>query len=213
MTEHTAESIKELLAKRHANDVWVPECNTGSAHAGCRRMDGWAMPKSWSPWGTVGYEIKVSRGDFLHDRKMTEYAPFCHELYLVTPWKMVDPIEVPEGMGLMYAQSTRLVTKIKAPRHDPDSEKMLKLMSYVLMSRARIFESDAWDKKAERAERWGEMMSTRKTSHEVGRLIRGSLGRRWRKLQAQNNELREKIISYESLKEMIREIASKGELA
>lgn len=134
------------LQYRHAKDVLVEECNMGSAHAGCRRLDAWALVKTWSPWTTIGYELKVDRQDFLRDRKHAEYLAVCHEFYFVCPAKLIQPEELPEGVGLLWgiAGGTRLQSKRKAARHEPDPDKLLRLMSYVLMSRTRIV-ADMWE--------------------------------------------------------------------
>lgn len=133
-----AKQISALLAERHRDDVFVPECNLGSAWERCPRMDAWAMRKSWSKPNVWGYEIKVSRGDFLQDGKWHEYLPYCNQFAWVCPWGLIQPNEVGEGAGLIYVTKTgtRLMTKVKPVRRDvqiPDE-----IFRYVLMSRAQI---------------------------------------------------------------------------
>ena len=132
-------SIIERLALRHSDAVFVAECKTGSSWAGCRRLDAWAMPKTWSPLTIIGYEVKTARGDFLRDHKWQEYLPVCHELYFACPAKLIAPEELPQDVGLLWTSGDpRLVTKRKAVRREPDPAKLVWLMSYVLMSRTRI---------------------------------------------------------------------------
>jgi len=136
----TADDLVGLLQTRHSDAVFIAECNMSSAHAACRRLDAWVLLKTWSPWTTIGYEVKVSRSDFLNDRKWTYYLPVCHEFYFVCPFKLIAPEELPQGVGLLWATGTgrRLVTKRKAVRREPDHMALAVLMSYALMSRARI---------------------------------------------------------------------------
>lgn len=133
-----AEQILDLLRARHAADTFVAECKTGPG--GVLRLDAWAALRTWSPWTTIGYEIKVNRGDWLRDTKWHEYRDVCHEMWIASSPTAVNPEEVPEGVGLLVASKNggRLVTKRKALRRDPDPKKIIRLMGYVLMSRANI---------------------------------------------------------------------------
>lgn len=135
----TAEAINSIMAKKHSSDVYVPECNTGSASkGGIHRFDAWVLKSTWSPVTTVGYEFKVSRSDFLNDKKWPMYLPLCNEFSWVCPYGLIQPNEVSEGCGLMYLSKNgnRVYTKIKAPRRT--IEPPWQLLVYVLMSRASI---------------------------------------------------------------------------
>lgn len=150
----------------------------GSAHRGCRRLDAWAMRKSWSPWTTIGYEIKVDRGDFLRDDKWHEYRDVCHEMYFVCPWKLIQVEELPAEVGLLWVnKGGKAVTKRKAVRRDPDSDKLLQLMSYVLMSRSRIV-ADMWEANGRgplSADDWRAWLEGRAEHHQIGHLVRKAI--------------------------------------
>lgn len=157
-----ASEIVDALAEKHRADVFVAECKTGSSWGPgtCRRLDAWAMRKSWSPWRTIGYEVKVSRSDFEQDQKWPEYLDVCHEFNFVCPAKLINAADLPRGIGLIWmSRSGRLHTKVKPAARTPDAEKLAQLMSYVLMSRARIVadmhEANGWSSgiPANRAER------------------------------------------------------------
>lgn len=167
----TADHISGLLATRHAKDTWVAECNMGSAQAGCRRLDGWALLATWSPPTTIGYEIKVDRSDFLRDRKWEEYLPVCHELYFVCPAKLIQPEELPADVGLIWA-GARLLTKRKAVRRDPDPVKLVRLMSYVLMSRTRIV-ADMYQAGAAKSQTdyWRRWLAEREEEQNLGVMV------------------------------------------
>lgn len=50
---------------------------------------------------TRGYEIKVSRADFLADKKWQSYLPYCSWFYFIAPEGIIKPEELPDGVGLM----------------------------------------------------------------------------------------------------------------
>jgi hypothetical protein len=153
-----ATHISNLLAAHHAEDVFVPECKNGptqSVREKLRIFDAWVMLKSWSHWGTVGYEIKVSRSDFNQDQKWLEYLPYCHLFYFVCPGGLIRSTDLPPGIGLMWVSQngSKLHTKVHAHRHEPDPAKLIELMSYVLMrkqdeSRLHDFQQSKGDRMA-----------------------------------------------------------------
>lgn len=69
----TSAAVVELLRAKHSGDVFVEECKNGPTHSAGRggmvRMDAWAMPRSWAHPAVSGYEVKISRSDFLGDDK------------------------------------------------------------------------------------------------------------------------------------------------
>ncbi|CAB4177422.1 hypothetical protein UFOVP998_37 [uncultured Caudovirales phage] len=159
----TAGDLMRLLAERHAGDVFVPECKNGPTSAGSgrhRRLDGWALLKTWSPITCIGYEVKVSRSDWLNDDKFTDYLPLCHKLFLVAPKGVVEPAELPLSVGLLEPIGTgsgmRLVTRRKVVRREIPMP--AELLVYVLMSRTRIVAPNTCDKtreqRAEALRRW-----------------------------------------------------------
>lgn len=109
-----ARDILGLLQARHADDVFVPEmpCGPGAG----RRIDAWAMKRTWQNSPSTAYEIKVSRGDWMQDEKLHDYLEYAHRLYLVCPWGLIPVDEVPKGVGLQWVTKTggRFITKKKA---------------------------------------------------------------------------------------------------
>lgn len=135
--EITAARITELLAERHQAqaDTFIAQCKSGPTMTGVRILDGWALRSTWSPWTTVGYEIKVSRSDFEHDQKWIDYLPLCHEFSFVCPPKLIQSTDLPPGIGLIWttANGTKLVTKRRPTRSEPDHAQLTQLLSYVMM--------------------------------------------------------------------------------
>jgi hypothetical protein len=134
----TADDILVLLENRHSDDLFVPECKDGSTFGGHFRLDAWVMKKSWANPLSIGYEIKVSRSDWLNDKKVHVYMNYCHQMYIVAPPGIVKKEELPDGVGLIIPSSTgsRLYTKIKAKHRS--IEWPIDLLRYILMSRTKI---------------------------------------------------------------------------
>ena len=87
----TANKIQSLLAVKHSKDIFVPECKDGPTHtADHLRMDAWVMKRSWVRPLSIGYEIKISRQDFLNDQKWHSYLNYCNEFYFVCPAGLID---------------------------------------------------------------------------------------------------------------------------
>lgn len=189
-----AGQIVSALATRHAQDVFVPQCKDGPSWGGqLGILDAWAMPRSWSPVRTIGYEVKVSKSDFRQDNKWPKYLACCHELYFVCPKGIIDPQEVAETCGLIYCSpSGHLLTKKKAPRREivlPES-----LMLYLLMCRSKIVDStygkfDAGDP----AEYWRKFLADDEADYKTGRAcslkLRQLIEKKIDEVEAENRRL------------------------
>jgi hypothetical protein len=202
----TTGEIKALLAARHAKDTWVPECNTGSSWRGCRRLDGWALVSTWSPVTTIGYEIKDARSDFLRDDKWPAYLPYCHLFYFVCPRGVIAKEEVPEGCGLIYA-GARLLTTIKAPRHEPQARALNDLMTYVLMSRVSI-KANMYEQAADSgADYWRGWLERRDDHELLGRSVSAELQRR---VAAAEDEARGARRERQAVDNLVQELEARG---
>ncbi len=101
--------------------VWVYFSELRDERYASRRVDFWAMA-CWKSlnYRRISYEIKISRGDFLHELKHPEKRAFALEIsqqyYFVTPPNLVELDELPEECGLIeLSEKGRLITKKKAP--------------------------------------------------------------------------------------------------
>lgn len=117
----TSWEIKRALAESHEKDFFLTEVKNGSTYfppaQGLLRFDGFAMTRSYRKPCIKIYEVKVSRSDFLRDNKWNLYKQYCNELYFVTPKGLIDKLELPDDVGLIYYNrdgSRKLVTKRKA---------------------------------------------------------------------------------------------------
>ena len=191
MTAITADMIKTLLAAKHSEDIFVPECKTGPtiAASSCPRLDAWAMNRSWTRHCTTGYEIKVSRQDFLNDVKWRAYLDYCHCFYFVCPPKLIDPKELPEGVGLMVTSTNckRLYTKRTAPHREVTIP--TELFIYILMSRCRITRSQM-----DTAAYWKEFVDGRanmkKWGHQAAYIIAEKVDQQVKEIKGENAKLR-----------------------
>lgn len=203
----TASDLVSLLAARHADDVFVPECKDGpTQQSSHRRLDAWAMKRSWSHPKLSGYEIKVSRSDFIRDDKWRDYLPLCNELWFVAPQGVIDPQELAPEVGLLVAATTgtRLFTKKRAVYRE--IEPPADLLFYVLMCRARIRAEYGPLERADRVEKWRNWLRDRDEYQKIGYEVRDAIRRRLHKLEETNDHLAELIKEYEEIRERIREL-------
>lgn len=172
MRSMTASDAQHLLKEKHAEDIYVAECKTGSSWSSptVQILDGWAMKKSWRNPLATGYEIKITRSDFVRDDKWTGYLPYCNAFYFVCPSGMISLKEVPADAGLMYISKTgtRLFTKKKAPYREAD--KLESLYKYVLMWRASIGRPTQ-DGDISQTAYWNKWMKIRDAEKELGHMV------------------------------------------
>lgn len=73
----TSTNIKLALAEKHWRDFFLTEVKSGStwmtARGDMKILDGLAIRKSWTSPCFTGYEVKISRSDFLRDSKFYTY--------------------------------------------------------------------------------------------------------------------------------------------
>lgn len=116
-----AEDILQYLRSSGFNgnlDVGVSEfCPYGEA----RRLDLFYF----SRWNreTRGYEIKVSRSDFLADKKWQEYLKYCRVFYFVAPTGIIKPSELPPEIGLIEIDVVQKENYSFQTRNNPDDNK------------------------------------------------------------------------------------------
>ena len=135
---YSSSDLVKAIENRHTGDICVPECKDGPTFSGQhRRLDVWVMLRTWSPITMIGYEIKVSRSDWLNDKKFLAYLPLCHYLYIVALPGVVHAEELPADVGLVEpVGNLRLVTRRKAVYRN--IELPGELLVYVLMCRTKI---------------------------------------------------------------------------
>ena len=130
--------VLRALSRRHARDLWLTEVKTGptlAAPAGqLHRIDGLALARSWSHPLVTGYEVKVSRQDWLRDDKWHAALDDCHAFYVACPRGLIPPEEVPADAGLIWVGDNGSISvRRKAPYRDVGLPALL--LYYVALSR------------------------------------------------------------------------------
>lgn len=172
-----ASVILNLLSARHARDIAVAECPL--APWGGLRADLWAMRPSWTKPMTTIYEIKVSRADFVRDDKYQLYLPYCNVFSFATAPGVIDPSELPDGVGLLEITKTGTMMRVvrKAVWRPDDHEALARVTKAVLMN--RVWRRGGWELAAAatptRAERIAEWRANIDDGRVVGRLVRGRI--------------------------------------
>lgn len=184
---------------------------------GSKILDAWVQLRTWTPWTTIGYELKTSRNDFLSDRKWVEYLPVCHELYFVCEPKLIVPEELPENIGLLWRAGSRLYCKRKAVRRDVDHQKICRLMAYLLMSRTRLV-ANMWEangthstKSNLRSERMAQYRNDLEERQTLANIVRERVLTKWQELHRNiSRSEKEAKQAVEALKKMQNELQLRG---
>lgn len=121
----TEKDLEFKLSERFCQPEWAffgqVRSSTGSAS---RIADGIAMNMFRSRGYEInGFEIKVSRSDWLSELKNSSKAEeifnYCDKFWLVVSDKdIVQNGELPKGWGLMVLQGSRLIAKVRAERQE-----------------------------------------------------------------------------------------------
>lgn len=172
----TALEIKRALAEKHYRDFFVTECKSGptqiAAAGSLKILDGLAIRKSWTAPCFTGYEVKVSRSDFLRDAKFYTYEELVNCLYIVCPKGMIDRTELPESVGLMYydpekkAITTRKKAIFRKIEYSPE------LLLYIIFSR---LDSDRIPFFSDRREYFEAYVAGRMDNRDLARSVKSRM--------------------------------------
>lgn len=99
-----SDQVKRALANRHTDDLFLTEVKTGRTwdNRELLKFDALAMKRSWANPCLSGYEVKVSRNDFMQDTKWPGYMAYCHKFSFVCPKGLISKDELPDEVGLIY---------------------------------------------------------------------------------------------------------------
>jgi hypothetical protein len=132
----TAHEVKHALSLKHREDFFLTEVKNGSTWMGKELaiMDGLAIKKSWAKPCLTGYEIKVSRSDFMNDEKWPIYKESCHRFYFACPKGLIQPDELPDDVGLIWInEDKKPYTRKKAKFRD--IKMSTDMFYYIILSR------------------------------------------------------------------------------
>lgn len=205
-----AQDILKLLERKHARDVFIPECKSGASAHGYLRVDAWALNKSYTNPRARGYEIKTSRSDFLRDDKWHAYLDYCHEFYFVCPAGLIAVEELGEHAGLICVSKTgtRLYTKRKAPHRAITIPE--RFYWYILFSRARITRPYFYEHDQPGPDYWRRWLEDeaeqQNTGHRVSREIARRVSERVGDIERENHRLQADINRLQEVKEILEEM-------
>ena len=123
----TADEVLEILAKEYPSPemAFIEEFRGGTGWSNESRADAIAM-HLWPSKGLelVGYEVKVSRSDWLRELKQPNKAQpikcFCDRWYLIVPdSEIVKEGELPFDWGLRIVENGVVKTIVEAPQLYP----------------------------------------------------------------------------------------------
>ena len=202
--------VVDLLAAKHSKDVFVPQCKNGPSYgAGLRLMDAWTMKRSWANPCYYGYEIKLSRGDFLADDKWPEYLPLCNEFSFVCPEGVIKTDELPKEVGLLVTSKNgkRLFTRKKAPHRQ--IEPPVLVLEYILMARCCIVGTSYYEE-VSKDEYWRRWLQDKKSKLELGTRCGEKLHESYKSqvhdVQHENKILKSQIEVYAEVKRLCEEL-------
>ncbi len=143
----SAIQVIKAIATRHKNDMCFTEVKDGPTQTvrNHSKIDALAIRISWTNSAIIGYEVKVSRSDFLRDEKWRSYLPMCNQLYFAVAPGIVDKSEIPDCCGLVQMTSTGgLRTIKKAPfREIEEPTDMYKYLMFSYIGPRNLAERNA----------------------------------------------------------------------
>jgi len=181
----TSRDIKIALAKRHmGRDLFFEECKNGPTGTGTLIFDALAIAKSWAHPNIIGYEVKVSRGDFHRDNKYSQYRKYVNEFYFVVPTGLIERAEVEDNIGLIYynPKTMQLTTKRKAiydSTIQPDTE----MLMYILMNRGYGDHIPFYSTTKEYFQAW---LDNKRDNRELSYAVKSKLVNQLRVLEEEN---------------------------
>jgi hypothetical protein len=132
-----AHEIKHALSLKHRDDFFLTEVKNGStwSNDNLAIMDALAIKKSWSKPCLTGYEVKVSRQDFLNDDKWPIYKNYCHRFYFACPTGLIQPEELPSEVGLVWFNPEKKTLYTKKKSLFRNIEMPANMFYYIILSR------------------------------------------------------------------------------
>lgn len=175
MDKVTSREIKIALAKSHeGKSFFETEVKTGPTYGNDHlyKFDGLAISKSWAHPCVTGYEIKVSRGDFLQDAKYCCYLPYCNEMYFVVPKGLIEKNEIPTEFGLIYynPETKALLTKKKAIYRNVEIPS--EMLMYLFMNG---IQSDRYPFHFDKADFFRDWLEHKNSNRDLGYQVKGRM--------------------------------------
>ncbi len=98
--------------------------------------------RCWEKRHLIGFEIKISRSDFLKEmrdpKKREPGVDYTNRFYFVTPFDMVDVKEIPPECGLIYVSNDTIRIKKNAPWTACDMDSNIDFVASIMRNLARV---------------------------------------------------------------------------
>ncbi|WP_212590776.1 MmcB family DNA repair protein [Virgibacillus chiguensis] len=198
-----AHEIKHALAEKHKSDFFLTEVKNGPTHISndLYIMDGLAIKKSWVNPLITGYEIKVSRNDFLQDEKWTAYKHYCHRLDFVVPSGLIKPDELPEDIGLIYYNPEKRTLNTRRKGKIFNIEMPYEMLYYIIMNRLDNIQHPFFTSKREYFE---EYVVDKVNSRQLGQKVSSKLIDEVARLEQENKSLKRENANLADIAKVLR---------
>ena len=190
--------ILRQLQKRHLEkklpDAFFAEVKNGPTWTSNNllKLDAVAIKKSWSSPLITGYEVKVSRGDFVRDEKWHGYLRYCHQFYFVCPVGLIKPEELPPEVGLIYYNAEKDCLNSKRKALHRQIEMSWEMLYYLAISRTDSDRHPFFSDKREYLEAW---VQNKNDGLALGLTVGGKMAEQIGELQKQVKKLESSIKS------------------
>lgn len=169
----TEKDIEFKLSERFCQPEWAffGQVRSSTGYAS-RVADGIAMNMFASRGHEInGFEIKVSRSDWLSELKKSSKADeifsYCDKFWLVVSDKnIVQNGELPKGWGLMVLQGSRLIAKVRAERQKAKIIDLGFIASLLRNATDRLIPRNTIEQRIDSAYKKGQESSNWKIEHE-----------------------------------------------
>jgi len=207
----TATAIKIALAEKHWKDFFLTEVKSGPTQldmpGGLKILDGLAVRKSWTNPCFTGYEVKISRSDFLRDAKFYTYEELCNCLYIVCPKGMIERTELPESVGLMYYDPEKKTIATKKKAIFRKIEYSPEMLLYIIFSR---LDSDRYPFFSEKRQYFEEYLAGKRENRHLANSIKAKMVQDNARLEKELEQLRGFQQQYEAHKAIMQVLEKHG---
>lgn len=211
MARVRADLILKALHKKHTGkqipDAFFTEVKNGRTQMArpgeLLILDAVAFKKSWVNPLITGYEVKVSRNDFLRDEKWPAYLQYCHQFYFVSPAGVIEMEDLSEGIGLIHYNPEKKTLRTKRKSNIRHIEMPLDMLYYLVIARVENSEHPFFRNKREYFEAYLEDKKERKA---MGYVVASKMAKDISELATENEEMKRELSSLRRQKEELDKI-------
>lgn len=167
------------------NEKFFAEVKTGSTTTGEHvRLDAIWVRCSWTKPRITGFEIKVDRGDFLHDDKWPAYKARVHRFYFVCPAGLIKPEELDPDVGLYWYYPDTGILRVRKAAPHRDVPLDVGILYYLVQWRVESHRHPFFSSEREYLQAWLEDKAERRQlAYRVRSKLAGELDRAERRIQ------------------------------